>query len=316
MLVQSIQHDEENEAIMKVLQQVQHTEGAPSSTVYFTKDISPQGLVAIYKALGAQPQGKVAVKISSGEMGGNYYLHPDLIGELVQSVDGTIVECCTAYGGSRQDIRKHWDTIEAHGFKTIAPVDIMDEEGDMLLPVVGGTYLQEDYVGDHLLRYGFMINLAHFKGHQMGGFGGVLKNQSIGVASSRGKSWIHSAGTQQTGYAPETDKDAFIYSMAEAASAVADHFGENIVYIDVMNNLSIDCDCDSNPAKPEIADIGILSSTDPVALDQACYDLVSKAPGNAKLMARIEDRHGLGILVHAEELGMGTRNYELITIDK
>lgn len=290
--------------------------------VYMTKEISPESLVRIYKALGVPATGHVAIKISTGEMGGNNYLKPTLIRNLVEEVNGTLVECCTAYGGSRQDKGKHWETIHAHGFDSIAPVDLMDEYGQMRIPIKDKKHLKYDIVGDHLPNYDFMINLAHFKGHAMGGFGGVLKNQSIGVASTAGKAYIHSAGyTDKTPDAWQhlPEQDAFLESMAAAAQAVADYFGKNIIYINVMNNMSVDCDCDSHPADPKLKDMGILASTDPVALDQACLDLVFNhkgKPGDDEkpLIERINRQHGTYITDYAEKIGLGSKTYQLVQI--
>lgn len=288
-----------------------------SSLVYMTKDISPKGLEAVYEALGRKATGKVAVKLSTGEPGGNYYLSPDLIKGLVQSVNGTIVECNTAYGGKRTTTAMSKQVAKDHGFTAIANVDIMDEEGSMSIPVKDGVRLKQDLVGSHLANYDFVMVLSHFKGHAMGGFGGAIKNISIGIGSKEGKCLIHTAGTSHT--SPwNGEQDPFLESMAEAGKAVSDYEGNGskMLYISVMNNLSIDCDCSSNPAKPEIADIGILASTDPVALDQACVDLASKAPGSASLMKRISDRHGIHTLEHAEEIGLGSRQYKLDSIDE
>ncbi|WP_205703165.1 MULTISPECIES: DUF362 domain-containing protein [Acutalibacteraceae] len=279
--------------------------------VYMTKDISSDGLMRIYRALGRGALGRVAVKISSGEPGGHYFLSPKLIEPLVKAVSGTIVECNTAYGGGRADTKSHLRTMEQHGFKAIAPVDVMDAEGGMNLPISGGKHLKEDVVGSHFAGYDFVVNLAHFKGHAMGGFGGVIKNMSIGIASSTGKSLIHSAGRETVGFGVNTPQDDFLESMAEAAKGVADYLKDRILYIDVMNNLSVDCDCDSHPAKPTMADIGILGSLDPVALDQACVDLVYAAPDGKDLIERIESRHGIHTLEHAEAIGLGSRKYEL-----
>ena len=255
-------------------------------TVYFTKEISPESLVEIFKAVGVEPNGNVAVKISTGEGGNTHYLKPDLIGKLVKKVDGTIVECCTAYGGTRQDPAKHWETIRDHGFDKIAKVDLMDEFGQMQIPVSDTTHIKYDIVGDHLADYDFMINLAHFKGHAMGGFGGVLKNSSIGVASTAGKAYIHTAGrtddaSKMWGNINEIPQDHFLESMAAAAQGVHNYMNSKdavgkprIVYINVLNNLSVDCDCDGHPAAPELKDMGIAASLDPVALDQACIDMV------------------------------------------
>lgn len=282
--------------------------------VYMTTAISADGLLAIYHALGRQAGGKVAVKISSGEPGGNYYLKPDLIAPLVTEVSGTIVECNTAYGGGRWNTDAHLRVMKDHGFTAIAPVDIMDADGSMNLPVIGGTHLKEDVVGAHFANYDFMVNLAHFKGHAMAGFGGVLKNMSIGIASVEGKCLIHTSGASTTSIYGG-NQDEFLESMAEAAKAVADHLGENILYIDVMNNLSVDCDCDGYPAKPTMQDIGILASLDPVALDQACVDLVYAAPDGKDLIARMKTRNGIHTLEHAAALALGSREYELVSID-
>lgn len=293
------------------------------SKVYYIHDISPESLVKIYKALGVKSHGRVAVKISSGEDGGNNYLKPALIKQLVKSVNGTIVECNTAYRGSRDTTEKHWATIKKHGFENIAKVDIMDANGSMQIPVTDKKHIQYDIVGKDLANYDFMINLAHFKGHVMAGFGGVLKNQSIGIASSAGKAYIHTAG--------KTDKpselfsnlpaqDDFLESMAAAAQGVANHFGKgNIIYIDVMNNLSVDCDCDSHPADPKLKDIGILASMDPVALDQACVDKVfhhKAVTGDDErpLIERINRQHGTYILDYAAKIGLGSQKYRIIEI--
>ena len=231
------------------------TEGE-AATVYMTTDISPEGLVHIYDALGVEAHGRVAVKISTGESEKSNHLRPELIKNLVQKVNGTLVECNTAYGGNRSDTEKHRKAIEERGYNAIATVDIMDEEGEMQLPVTDTKHLQYDIVGSHVQNYDFMINLAHFKGHAMGGFGGVLKNQSIGVASSAGKLYIHSAGKSQKHWRI-ADQDDFLESMAAAAQAVHDYFkqeGKDIIYINVMNNMSVDCDCDGHPAAPRIKD--------------------------------------------------------------
>ncbi|MBU3178367.1 DUF362 domain-containing protein [Clostridium estertheticum] len=299
---------------MKLLLKKKNSNNQTKASVYMTKDISAEGLMAIYEALDRNATGKVAVKISSGEPGGHYFLSPKLIAPLVQSVNGTIVECNTAYGGGRGDTDSHRNVVEKHGFTEIATVDIMDADGSMSIPVVGGKHLEEDMVGSHFADYDFVINLAHFKGHAMGGFGGVLKNMSIGIASSMGKSLIHSAGKARTGFGINTPQDDFLESMAEAAKAVANYVGENIIYINVMNYLSVDCDCDSHPAKPEMDDIGILASLDPVALDQACVDLVYAAPDGKALIERMESRHGIHTVEYAEQIGVGTRNYDLYTI--
>lgn len=283
-------------------------------TVLMTKEISAAGLVKMYEALGRKAAGSVAVKISSGEPGGHNFLSPDLIAPLVQEVNGTIVECNTAYGGGRADTASHRQVMQDHGFAAIAPTDIMDADGTMSLPIVGGKHLTEDVVGSHFADYDFVVNLAHFKGHAMAGFGGVIKNMSIGIASSAGKSLIHSAGAATEGFGMNTPQDDFLESMAEAAKGVADYLGEKVVYINVMNNLSVDCDCDSHPADPTMKDIGILASLDPVALDQACVDLVYAAADGQDLIERMESRHGIHTLEHAEEIGLGSREYELVEV--
>ena len=285
--------------------------------VYFTKDISPAGIMAIYNALGREASGKVAVKLSTGEAGNTHYLSPALIGELVKKVNGTIVECNTAYGGSRSATAMHKQVAEDHGFTKIAAVDIMDEDGDIELPVTGGKHLKFDAVGSHFKNYDFVLVLSHFKGHAMGGFGGAIKNISIGIASSRGKVIIHTAGTKDSGSIWYDKQDDFLESMAEAAKAVSDSLdnGKRIMYISDMNHLSVDCDCDGNPAAPDMHDIGILGSLDPVALDQACVDLVYKAPDGSSLIKRMESRHGIHTLEHAAEIGFGSREYDLVSID-
>lgn len=284
------------------------------STVYMTSDISSNGLMKIYRALGKELRGNVAVKISTGEAGGHNYLSPNLIKELVQEVNGTIVECNTLYSGSRSSTAMHKQTARDHGFTDIANVDILDENGQINLQVPNGKHLKEDLVGANYQNYNSVLVLSHFKGHTMGGFGGAIKNISIGFASARGKSLIHSAGTTTSGWG-NPSQDEFLESMAEAALAIATDKGENIVYISVMNNLSIDCDCDSNPAEPDMHDIGILASTDPVALDKACVDLVYNAPDGKSLIQRIESRNGIHTLEYGAEIGLGNLDYELVEID-
>lgn len=287
--------------------------------VYFTSEITPESLVKIYEKLGVEVTGKVGVKISTGELGGHNYLKPELIKDLVHKVNGTIVECNTAYPGNRNTTEAHLKNIEAHGFNKIADVDIMDSEGDMEIPC-NGKHLDVDIVGTHLNNYDWIINLAHFKGHAMGGFGGVLKNQSIGIGSSRGKAYIHTAGKTKSpeemwGNLPE--QDAFLESMAEAAKAVHDYMNGKVLYINVMNNLSVDCDCNNNPENPCMKDIGILASTNPVALDEACIDMIwnSTDEGRDHFIERVERQNGRHILPYAEEIGLGTREYELVNID-
>lgn len=287
--------------------------------VYFTKELTPQGLMKAYEALGVTLKGKVAVKISTGEPGGHNFLQPALIGPLVQALQGTIVECNTAYEGRRSGSQAHWKAIEEHGFKAIAPCDIMDEQGEMALPVQDGKHLQENYVGAHLKEYDSMLMLSHFKGHAMAGLGGALKNMSIGVASAHGKVHIHTAGKgSKFEDCFTTPQDDFLESMADADRAVMDFMGrENIVYVNVANRLSVDCDCDANPHEPEMADIGIFASLDPVAVDQACVDAVynSPDPGKAALIERMESRHGIHTIEAAEALGLGSRAYEIVSLD-
>lgn len=285
---------------------------AGTPVVWMTTDISAQGLMSVYQALQASPGGSVAVKLSTGEPGSNY-LRPELIGELVQDLDATIVECNTAYGGQRASTAMHYQVAEDHGYTAIAPVDIMDEEGSMTLPVTGGTNLTENYVGSHFADYDYFVVLSHFKGHTMAGYGGAIKNISIGIASAEGKTHIHTGG--RGGSMWNADQDAFLESMAEAGKSVVDALDGNILYINVMNRLSVDCDCDSSPAEPDMHDIGILSSYDPVALDQACIDLVYAAEDGQSLIDRIESRNGLHTLEHAQTIGLGSRSYQMESID-
>lgn len=284
--------------------------------VYMFKEITPENLVKIYKALGREATGKVAVKLSTGEPGGRNFLQPALIKDLVQLVDGTIVECNTAYGGGRSDTQKHLQAAEDHGFTAIAPVDIMDAEGEVRLPVKGGKHISYDIVGSHYPGYDFTVVLSHFKGHAMAGFGGALKNISIGIASANGKRWIHSGGTSTDSWGNPSQEE-WLETMAEAAKAVIDHCGEHILYISVANNLSVDCDCDSSPEDPKMGDIGILASLDPVALDKACTDLVrsSEDHGKIHLIERIDSRKGMHTLEYAERLGLGSQKYELVRLD-
>lgn len=291
-----------------------HASATEGALVYRTEEISPEALRRVYEALGRKASGKVAVKLSMGEPGGHYFLSPDLIKELVQSVDGTIVDSNTAYGGKRASTALHQQVAEDHGFTAIAPVDILDAEDTISLPVTGGTHLQEDIVGSHYNNYDFVMVLSHFKGHEMGGFGGAVKNISIGFAASSGKNLIHSAGNSLNTWAGST-QDTFLESMAEAASAIVDDRGDNILYINVMNNLSVDCDCSSYPAEPSMKDIGILASLDPVALDQACVDLVYAAQDGEDLIKRIETRNGILTLEHGENIGLGSRTYQLVNLD-
>ncbi len=290
---------------------------ASSTTVYFTSNISPEGLVSVYDALGWQPEGKVAAKLSTGEPPASNYLSPDLIKNLVQNLDATIVECNTAYGGDRSETAMHYQVAQDHGFTEIADFQILDENGSVSLPVQNGTVLSEDKVGSAFNDYDSYVILSHFKGHSMAGYGGAIKNISIGLASSEGKALIHSGGTGESMWGG--DQNAFLEAMAEAGKSVSDALdnGNNITYVNVMNRLSVDCDCDGNPEEPDMHDIGILASNDPVALDQACIDLVyeQKDGDGASLVERIESRNGLHTLEHAQEIGLGSRSYQLVNID-
>lgn len=291
-----------------------------TSVVYMTKEISPEALVKIYKVLGREAEGKVAIKISTGEPGGHNFLQPELIKGLVDLTNGTIVECNTAYTGRRFTTADHLKAAEEHGFTAIAPVDIMDADGEIKLPVDSGKHLRYDIVGSHYPDYDFTVILSHFKGHAMGGFGGAVKNMSIGIASSNGKSYIHTAGKLETAdsiWKNIAAQDDFLESMAEAAKAVADHAGDKILYISIANNLSVDCDCDSSPEDPTMGDIGILASLDPIALDKACTDLVrqSEDPGKDNLIERIDSRHGMHTLDYGEQIGLGSQTYKIVSID-
>ena len=295
------------------------------AAVYMTESISPEALIKIYDALGVKAEGRVAVKISTGEAGGHNYLKPELIGDFVKHVNGNLVESNTAYTGKRMNTADHMAVIDDHGFNTIGGVDIMDADGEIKIPVRDTTYMHYNIVGKNLQNYDCMINLAHFKGHQMGGFGGVLKNASIGVASRNGKTYIHTNGqsedyTHLWDFIQPENQDKFLECMANAAAAVHDNFNGKVVYINVMNNMSVDCDCNGNPAAPELKDMGILASTDPVALDQACLDLVyqhQNAEGDdaTSLKARIEKQHGIHTVEHAEKIGLGSRKYHIVKID-
>lgn len=283
--------------------------------VYFTKTITPEKLVEIFSALDRKLAGRVAVKIHSGEPGGHHFIQPEFMKPLVETLHGTLVECNTAYEGRRNSTEKHRNVFVDHGFAKIAPFDIMDAQGEIELPVAGGKWLKVNYVGSHLTNYDSMLVLSHFKGHLMGGFGGALKNMSIGVASSHGKALIHGAGEPDRFWDCEQDK--FLEAMADADRSVVDHFKNNLAYVNVMKDLSVDCDCDSNPHAPEMADVGILASLDPVALDQACVDLVyqSDDQGKAALIKRMEGKHAIHILEAAEQLGIGSRKYAIRKID-
>ena len=306
------------------------------ATVYLTREITPESLVRIYKALGVPAKGRVAIKMSTGEGSNPNYLKPELIKNLVFEVDGTIVECNTAYTSGplnkkddRNTSENHWKVIERHGFTQYFPVDIMDEYDEIRIPVKDQKHIKYDIVGGHMANYDFMIALSHFKGHPMGGYGGALKNLSIGCASKNGKAYIHSAGRMDkldmlklwTKYV--NDQEGFLESMAAAAQAVTNYFNkkEGIIYINVMNNMSIDCDCVDHPAPVKLEDYGILASTDPVALDQACIDIINNQQVTATndptdLLKRIDKQHGVHTIEHAEAIGLGTRKYKIVSIDK
>ena len=286
--------------------------------VYFTKDVGKDSLVKIYKALNKELSGKVAVKLHSGEKGNKNYLRPSYVEELVNYVHGTVVECNTAYPGARNTTEKHRHLMDEHEWTKYFNVDIMDSEGpDIELEIPNGKQIKKNFVGKHLANYDSMLVLSHFKGHDMGGFGGALKQLSIGCASSYGKAYIHGAGNPDEDMF-KTDQLFFVTAMGDAASSVHKYFKGNIVYITAMVNISIDCDCDGNASAPCMQDIGLLASTDPVAIDQACIDIIynSTDPGKNKLIKRIEEKLGTNIIKVAEEDGAGSRQYELIDIDK
>ncbi len=291
------------------------------SKVYFTKHITPESVVKIYDALGIKLDGNVAVKLHSGEQGNQNFIKPDFLKAIVDYVDGTVVECNTAYSGARNSTDKHKKLMEDHGWTKYFDVDIMDAEGpDLVLPVPNGKRIKENYVGKNLENYDSMLVLSHFKGHPMGGYGGALKQLSIGIASSAGKCWIHSVGktlSQDEVWDIAFEQDEFLEAMAESAGSVVNYFGNHIVYINIMCNLSVDCDCCYIAEDPCMADIGILAGTDPVAIDQACIDLVynSNDKGRDHFIERVESRHGTHTIDAAASLGVGTKEYELISID-
>ena len=291
-----------------------HQDATAPAVVYFISDISPESLVKAFQSLNVELPGKVGVKLSTGESENSNYLRPTLIGDLVQMLNGTIVECNTAYGGSRSSTAMHMQLAKDHGFTDIAEVDILDAEDSMELPIEGGNRLSVDYVGSHFANYDSFLVLSHFKGHAMAGFGGAIKNISIGFGSAKGKGWIHSGGTSFTNIWGG-EQDAFLEAMADAAKAVDSTMGDNIVYISVLNRLSVDCDCDGNPEEPDMHDIGILASTDPLAIDQAAIDLVYAMPDSGSLIERIESRNGLHTLDAAEAIGLGSRAYNLVVIE-
>ena len=284
------------------------------SKVYFTKIITPEKMIEMEEILGRELKGKVAVKLHSGEVGNQNFLRPEFMKPIIDKVNGTVVECNTAYEGQRNTTEAHWHTMEKHGWSKLFTVDILDEEGDLELPIEGGHVIQKNYVGNHLKNYDSMLVLTHFKGHPMGGYGGALKNISIGLASSFGKAYIHGAGVPENIWT--ADHDQFLESMADAAKSILDYEKENIAFINVMCNMSVDCDCCAVAEDPCMNDVGILSSLDPVALDRACIDLVinSNDPGRDHFMERVNSRHGTHTIDTAETLGIGTQAYELVKV--
>ena len=291
----------------------------PKSTVYFIKDITPENIVKIYEKLGKELTGKVAVKVHSGEKGNQNYLHPEFMRPIVKHVHGTIVECNTAYDGARNTTEKHQQLIKDHGWTDYFPVDIMDAEADTTLEIPNGKIIKQNFVGQNLNNYDSMLVLSHFKGHPMGGYGGALKQLSIGVASSAGKAWIHSAGKtkdQNELWSNVAEQDQFLEAMADAASSVVKHFAGKIAFINIMCNMSVDCDCCAVAEDPCMKDIGILASLDPIAIDRACIDLVKNSddPGRDHLLERITSRHGEHTIEAAATLGFGSTDYELIEL--
>ena len=287
------------------------------SNVYFSRTITPKKVLELYKLIDKPLSGNVGIKVHSGETGNQNFLRPDFWEPLINYVNGTVVECNTAYEGSRNTTEKHWETMKSHGWCNHFKVDIMDDEGpDMILPIPNGKQIKENYVGKHLSNYDSLLVLSHFKGHPMGGYGGALKQLSIGVASSYGKAYIHGAGKPENIWT--ADHDSFLESMADAASSVVEYFKGNAVYINVMKNMSVDCDCCAVAEDPCMKDIGILISLDPIAIDQACLDLVYAAkddPGQAHLLERIESRNGVLTVEASAKLGFGSREYELIEVE-
>lgn len=290
--------------------------------VYFTKEISSQKMIEMYNVLNKELKGNIAIKVHSGEKGNQNFLRPEFMKPIIDYVKGTVVECNTAYDGARNTTDKHEQLMQDHGWKDLCIVDIMDSDGnDKILEIPNGQIIKKNYVGNHIDNYDAMLVLSHFKGHPMGGYGGALKQLSIGVASSAGKAYIHTAGVtakQEELWNNVADQDRFLEAMADAAKSVVDYFDGNMAYINVMCNMSVDCDCCAKAADPQIQDIGILSSLDPVALDQACIDLVYAAndEGKKHLIERIESRHGIHTIEAAEKLNIGSREYELINIDE
>lgn len=285
------------------------------STVYFSRTITPDAVLRLYKLVGKELPGKVAVKVHSGEKGNQNFLHPDFWKEIIDYVGGTVVECNTAYEGARNTTPKHLALLEDHGWNRYFTVDLLDAQGpDLELPIPKGKVIHKNFVGKDIANYDSMLVLSHFKGHPMGGYGGALKQLSIGVASSYGKAYIHGAGNPKQMWT--ADHDSFLESMADAASSVVEYFKGNAVYINVMKNMSVDCDCCAVAEDPCLADMGVLASTDPVAIDQACIDLVYGCddPGKAHFLERVESRNGVHTIESAAALGIGSREYELVEV--
>ena len=284
------------------------------SKVYFTKNITPESVIKIYEALGVELPGKVGEKVHSGEVGNQNFIKPQFWKPMIDKVKGTIIECNTAYEGKRNTSEAHWETMKLHGWTDVAKVDIMDEEGEIEVPIKNGKRIKTNYVGNHLKNYDSILVLSHFKGHPMGGFGGALKNISIGIASSYGKTYIHGVGKPEDFWT--SDHDSFLEAMADAAKSVVEYFKGNMAFINVMCNMSVDCDCCAVAADPKIGDIGILASLDPIALDQACVDLVYKSEdeGKSHLIERMESKNGIHTVEAAADLGFGSREYELIKL--
>ena len=305
-----IETPEDNSDVGDIVPESQGDPGVP--VVYFTSEITPESLVEIYRALGVEPHGNIAIKVHTGEPPNSNYLRPALIGDLVRLIGGTIVET-NAVAGRRASNAMHLQVAKDHGFLDIAPFDLLDADGEVSIPINVGEVLSEVIVGVNVPNYDYYVILSHFKGHGSAGYGGAIKNLSIGLASAPGKSLIHSGGARRTGY--RGDQDQFLKGMAEASAGLIDYFNGNLLYINVMNRLSIDCDCMGNPAEPDMHDIGILASLDPVALDQACLDLVYAAPDGASLIRRIESRNGIHTLEHAAAIGLGSREYSLVSLD-
>ncbi|GHU59633.1 hypothetical protein AGMMS49975_27400 [Clostridia bacterium] len=313
----SAEHTEATTLSAEPTNSVTANTNAEAAVVYMTTDISPKGLQAVYEALGVTPNAddRVAIKVTTGEPPASNYLRQDLIGDFVKGRNGTYVECNTAYGGRRAGAALHYQVAKDHGFE---PIVLMDDEGDMQITIEGGLRLETDTVGKKIADFNFHVVLSHFKGHQMAGFGGALKNLSIGYGSAAGKALIHTAGKSSNSIWGG-DQDAFLESMADASKGVVNYIKSmnngQIIYINVMNRLSIDCDCNGNPSAPDIHDIGILASTDPVALDQACLDLIYKASGNESFVRRVEAQNGVHVIEAAEQIGLGNRQYIVERVD-